>query len=113
MPAGAELTKTPALTPPLDAGAEPGSEALFERYLARQDAAAFEALARRYQHFAFRVAASVCGNSAVAEEAVQEAFVRVARAGHTFKNKGAGSFRAWFYQVLVFVAGECHRKERR
>lgn len=88
-------------------------EALFNRYQVRGDRAALAALFERYQDFAYRVAYGQCGRVDLAEEAVQEAFLQLARGGGRFKDQGPESFRAWFYGVTMNQARNLRRVEQR
>ena len=63
------------------------------------DIAAFSMLASRYRARAMRVAYGILHNRADAEDAVQEAFIRVCR--HLPGFRRAGRFASWVYQVVV------------
>lgn len=65
----------------------------------RGDQESFGVLAVRYRTKALRVAYGVLHNQADAEDAVQEAFIRVYRNLGRFK--GAGRFSSWLYRVVV------------
>lgn len=72
---------------------------------------AFGELARRHQHSAYRVAYAWSGIKHQAEEAVQEAFVKLLRPGF---GPGPGvPFRPWFLGVVANVARHVHRTEKR
>ncbi|MCK6473381.1 MAG: RNA polymerase sigma factor [Planctomycetes bacterium] len=88
-------------------------EALYARFAASRDAEVFAELVRRHQAFAYRVAYCICAQAQLAEEAAQEAFVQIARPDVAFRSQGAGSFRAWFYRLVVQVARSQLRNERR
>lgn len=74
---------------------------------------AFSELVRRYQTFSYRVAFSVCGDAQLAEESVQEVFVRMLNRQCSFTAQGPGSFRKWLYAVVHTVARNHLRTERR
>lgn len=88
-------------------------EACFARYLKDRDTADLEVLVFRHQHFAYRVAYCICGNEALAEEAVQEAMIQMVRGQIRFKSQGSGAFRAWLYRTVSNFAINLNRSERR
>ena len=66
---------------------------------ARQgDEAAFEQLVLRHQRYVFNLAYRVLGDSAEAEDATQEAFVRVWRGLSGFR--GQAQFTTWLYRIV-------------
>jgi RNA polymerase sigma factor (sigma-70 family) len=73
----------------------------------RGDAAAYEELVRRHQGIALRTAYLVAGNEADAQEAAQDAFLKVYRALGRFR-RGA-PFRPW---LLRIVANEARNRRR-
>jgi len=88
-------------------------ETLWHRYHKSQDSDSMEILIRRYSNLAYRIARCVCSNDALADEAVQDGFLRIVRIGNKFEDRGAGSFRAWFCNVIVNTARGVRRKEAR
>jgi RNA polymerase sigma-70 factor (ECF subfamily) len=68
----------------------------------------FEELVSRYRPALLRVAASKLGDRALAEDAVQEAFLAVFAARHTYKPEL--SFRTWLWTILLNV---CRRQMQR
>jgi RNA polymerase sigma-70 factor (ECF subfamily) len=62
------------------------------------DASGYEALVRRYQESAFRAAFLVLRDSAEAEDAAQDAFVKAFRALHRFKGE---SMRPWLLKIVM------------
>jgi RNA polymerase sigma-70 factor (ECF subfamily) len=68
----------------------------------RGDVAAFEALVRRYQEIAFRVAYAITGSADDAEDATQEGFVRAFRALHRLR-EGA-PLRPWLLTIIANAA---------
>jgi RNA polymerase sigma factor (sigma-70 family) len=71
------------------------------------DETAYEELVRAHQGIAFRIAYLVAGNSAEAEDAAQEGFVKAYRALGRFR-RGA-PFRPWLLQI---VANEARNRRR-
>ena len=71
------------------------------------DVGAYEALVRKYQALAGRVAFVVSGSSADAEDAVQEAFVKAYQALDRFRQGAA--FRPWLMRI---VANEAINRRR-
>lgn len=76
----------------------------------RGDPVAFEALVRRYEAAAIRVASVVCG-SAGAEDAAQEGFIRAYRSLGRFD--ATRPFRPWLLRIVVNVAKNRVRAEQR
>jgi RNA polymerase sigma-70 factor (ECF subfamily) len=91
---------------------EAPDEALWDRFRCG-DNQALEQIVSRYQDFAYRVAYSITGNGATAEEAVQEAFAQLLVPGTFFQNRGAGAFKAWFYGVVQRVTRHHKRSANR
>ncbi len=73
----------------------------------RGDLRAWETIVRAYQGIGFRTAYLLCGSSADAEEAVQDAFVKAHRALGRFR-RGA-PLKPW---VLQIVANEARNRRR-
>src|SRR5262245_8829329 len=63
----------------------------------KQEPRAFEALMRRYNRRLFRVARSILGDSAAAEDAVQEAYISAF--SHLDRYRPIGSFGAWLTRI--------------
>jgi RNA polymerase sigma-70 factor (ECF subfamily) len=76
-------------------------EALMLR-IARGDERAFRVLAPRYAVRATGLARRICGNSADAEEIVQEAFLRVWVNAPRWRPEAL--FRTWFYRIVFNLA---------
>lgn len=79
--------------------------------LLSRDEAAFRALVNRHGPAMLRVAALYVRSEAIAEEVVQETWIRVLRALPTFG--GRSSLRTWIFVVLKNCALECARREGR
>jgi RNA polymerase sigma-70 factor (ECF subfamily) len=84
---------------------------LIERF-ARGDEAAFARLVEAHWASGWRLARRVAGDDATAEDAVQEAFVRVARGAARFE--AGRAFAPWFRAIVVHAAiGEVRARSRR
>ena len=83
-----------------------GEDILVER-ARRGDSAAFEELVLAYQSLAFRTAFVIAGDTADAEEAAQDAFVKAHRALGRFRT--GEPFRPW---LLAIVANEARNRRR-
>ena len=70
--------------------------------------AAYEELVRGHQAVAFRTAFTITGDAAEAEDAAQEAFIKVYRTLGRFRSGGA-PFRPW---LLTVVANEARNRRR-
>jgi len=81
------------------------------RAIARGDEGAFEALYRRYEAAALRIAGRICG-PAVAEDAVQAAFFSVWRSRASF-DPALGSVRSWVLTVVRNRSIDILRERRR
>jgi len=74
------------------------------------DRSAFEELYRVHGERMKSVAANLLGNRTEAEDAVQEAFVRVFRSCATFE--GRSRFSTWIYRVVVNCCHDFLRRRR-
>ncbi len=106
------------LDPPVTESQEAGSErvlSLLERRevdaLRAGDERAFAALIRRHGPSMIRVAMAYVRDRAIAEEVVQETWIRVLRGLGGFK--GRASLRTWIFTVLANCARERARREGR
>ncbi len=84
--------------------------ALVERATAG-DGDAYAALVRPHEHVAFRVAVSITGWNADAQEAVQNAYVKAYRSLRRFRPGAA--FRPWLLRIVVNEARNVRRSELR
>ncbi|HKX47121.1 MAG TPA: sigma-70 family RNA polymerase sigma factor [Gaiellaceae bacterium] len=75
------------------------------------DHQAFAELVRPYEGLAYRVAAAITGQSADAEEAMQNGFVKAYRSLDRFQVGAA--FRPWLLRIVVNEAHNVLRSERR
>ncbi len=75
------------------------------------DAQAFRSLVERYQGMVYTVAHNILGSHADAEDAAQEAFLRLFRKLCQFR--GEASFGTWLYRLAVTTAVDYRRHERR
>jgi RNA polymerase sigma-70 factor (ECF subfamily) len=74
--------------------------------------AALSTLYNRYSRTVFGVGLKLLGDRSLAEEVVQEVFLKVWRASHTF-DASRGSFSTWLYRVTRNTAFDLHRKRAR
>jgi RNA polymerase sigma factor (sigma-70 family) len=81
------------------------------RRLQRGDRAALNDLYAAYAHPAIRIAYAITRSEAVAEDAVQEAFVQVIRNISSLRDPA--SFRSWFYRIVVNAAKRLSRNDYR
>ena len=88
-------------------------EAAYARFLKDGDRSALETLVARWHGSAFRVACCICRNSTWAEEAVQDAFLKLLSRQARFEDRGPGSFRGWFLSLVTNCARMARRAEGR
>jgi RNA polymerase sigma factor (sigma-70 family) len=102
-----------AATPAIAAatGGEVGDERLMSGF-ARGDADAFDALYERYRGPVFRYFARQLAE-ADAEEAHQEAWLRVIRARNDWREQGEGSFRRYLFTLAHNVIVDRYRRQAR
>lgn len=79
--------------------------------LRQGDRTALNDLCLRYADPAIRIAFSVTGSRALAEDAVQEAFIQVLRKIASLRNPD--SFPTWFYRIVVNAAKRLTRNTNR
>ncbi len=91
--------------------AEAADEELMARFVRDGDDAAFEALVDRYYAPALAVARGRLRDDALAQDVVQEAFVRVLRERRRYDS--GRSFAAWFYTILRNLATDVIRRRAR
>lgn len=98
--------------PTLPAGpvADPRGDEELLRAVARHDARALEALVRRHGPWAARFAERITGSPQLAEEAVQNAFLRLWQRAECWE--GRSQFSTWFYRVVHNLAIDGRRSER-
>ena len=77
----------------------------------RGDVAAYERLVRRYQQLAVRTAYVITGQSADAQDAAQEAFVKAYYAMGRFRS--GAPFRPWLLRIVANEAINRRRSSRR
>jgi RNA polymerase sigma factor (sigma-70 family) len=95
----------------VQAGDGPADRELLERFLARRDEAAFEALLRRHGPMVFGVCRRVLGNAADADDAFQAAWLVFARKAASLRRPGR--LAAWLYGVAYRAALEARRADAR
>ena len=71
--------------------------------------AALSELYDRYSRTIFGVGLNILGDRSLAEELVQEVYLKVWRSSHTF-DRSRGSFSTWLYRVTRSVALDLYRK---
>ncbi|MFH1022088.1 MAG: RNA polymerase sigma factor, partial [Planctomycetota bacterium] len=86
-------------------------EALFDRFRRSLDETAFAGLSDRLTASALSYARSLLGCRHAAEDAVQEAFLRVIRCRDRYDP--SRSFRGWFFTILRNACLDEHRRRRR
>jgi len=86
-------------------------EELMRRFQAGGDPEVFEDIVSRYLKPALGVGRQLLGDKAQAEDAVQEAFLRVLRKRDHFESRQ--SFSGWFYTILRNVCRDLHRRRSR
>ena len=87
------------------------SEAALIARAAAGDSDAYAALVRPHEHVAYRVAVSITGWNADAQEAVQNAYVKAYRSLRRFRRGAA--FRPWLLRIVVNEARNVLRAELR
>ena len=90
--------------------AEPGDGDLLKSMLNGSEDA-FAMLYRRYQSGIYRFARQMTGESALAEEVLQEVFLTLMRQGRSF-SAGRGSLAAWLYGIARNCIRRCLERER-
>lgn len=88
---------------------------LLLRRVAEGDHAAFEAIVKQFEASVLAVALSVTGQRQDAEDAAQEAFVKIWRSADTFRGDGqsSGTVRVWVLQIARRAALDVVRKRKR
>ena len=87
------------------------SESLMARYQSRLDGAAFEEIVARFLAPALAVARQILTDRALAEDAVQEAFLRLVRRREQYV--APKPFSSWFYAILRNVCRDMLRRRAR
>jgi RNA polymerase sigma-70 factor (ECF subfamily) len=92
---------------------ELSDERLMEHLAGKEEVgAALSALYDRYSRTVFGVGVKLLGDRSLAEELVQEVFLKVWRSSHTF-DSSRGSFSTWLYRVTRNLASDSYRKRTR
>jgi RNA polymerase sigma factor (sigma-70 family) len=107
-----DSTNAASFPPAAESAPAQADEALALQYQAKKTPSALATLVKRHQNGAYRAALAITRNSALAEEAVQEAFLQMAQGRSKFMTRGHGSFRSWFYCVVGNQAKMLLRRER-
>ena len=82
-----------------------------DRFAKSLEEAAFTELAARYHAPALRVATGMLLGMSMADDAVQEAFVRVVKSRHHYDK--SRPFAAWFFTILRHICLDIRRRETR
>jgi RNA polymerase sigma-70 factor (ECF subfamily) len=88
---------------------ELSDEQLMSRLAGPGVEAALSALYDRYNRTVYRVGLKILGERSLAEELVQDVFLKVWRSSHTF-DPSRGSFSTWLYRVTRSCAMDLYRK---
>ena len=91
---------------------ELSDEQLMARVAGPEVEASLSTLYDRYGRTVFGVGLKLLGDRSLAEELVQEVFLKVWRSSHTF-DSSRGSFSTWLYRVTRNVALDLHRNRDR
>ena len=91
---------------------EPSDEQLMSNLDGAGVEVALSKLYDRYSRTVFGVGLKILGDRSMAEELVQEVFLKVWRSSDTF-DSARGSFSTWLYRVTRSVALDLHRKRTR
>ncbi|MCK5849390.1 MAG: sigma-70 family RNA polymerase sigma factor [Kiritimatiellae bacterium] len=86
-------------------------EILMGQFCEKLDEDAFRAVAVRYYDSALNIARSKLGNEALAQDAVQEAFIRIVK--HRKRYNPSKLFAPWFYTILNNICIDFRRREVR
>jgi RNA polymerase sigma-70 factor (ECF subfamily) len=86
-------------------------ETLMVRFQSRLDACAFDGIVSAYMRPAVRVARQILSDHNLAEDAVQESFLRVIRKRHQYVP--GSHFSSWFYAIVRNVCTDMLRKRAR
>ncbi|HKX38867.1 MAG TPA: RNA polymerase sigma factor [Burkholderiales bacterium] len=89
----------------------PDSDAELARRVARGDTRAFEQVMRRYNRALFRTARAILRDDGLAEDAVQEAYIRAYGAIGGFR--GESKLSTWLIRIVANEALERRRKDVR
>lgn len=73
----------------------------------------FEALIDRYEEAFLRKAYYILGNKESAEDAVQDAFVKIYKNAHRFRPEPNAGFKSWAYRILVNTCFTAYKKKKR
>jgi len=86
-------------------------ERLMARFRSRLDAAAFDEIVSRFMRPALAIAVRILSDVTAAEDAVQEAFLRVVRARDRYDP--GKRFAPWFYAIVRHVSVDLSRRQAR
>lgn len=84
-------------------------EELIQRFIRNKDESAIDNIITRYRGPALRYASCILRDRTLAEDAVQETFIRVVTRCDSYNSQR--SFTAWFYTILRNICIDIYRKE--
>lgn len=84
-------------------------EELIQRFIRNKDESAIDNIITRYRGPALKYASCILRDRALAEDAVQETFIRVVTKCDNYYSKR--SFSVWFYTILRHICIDIYRKE--
>lgn len=92
---------------------ESDDASLLQRIARAKDSAAFEAFYARYGTLAYNLARYLTGDSALAEDAVQEAMTSVWRSAGTYDARASENARSWTLRIVANACGRLKRQRTR
>src|SRR5258706_8824271 len=107
-PTGNSTIETAARPAPQQAAVAPSDVELL-RQIGHGAQDAFRELVNRHSRYLYGIASSLTGNSADAEDVVQETFIAVINS----KFRGESAVRTWLVQILIRRAAMLRRSKRR
>ncbi len=75
------------------------------------DTSAFRGLVEKYKDVSFSLACSVIKDESLAEDVLQDAFIKAFRNIHKFRGKS--SFSTWLYRIVVNACYDEHRRKKK
>lgn len=72
----------------------------------------FEVLLNRYEEAFLRKAYYILGTKEAAEDAVQDAFVKIYKNAHRFQPQPGAGFKSWAYRILVNTCYTAYKKTK-
>ena len=97
-------------TQPKDLVASMSDEILLEKSF--DNPHLFEKLLDRYEEAFLRKAYYILGTKEAAQDAVQDAFVKIYRNAHRFEPQPGAGFKSWGYRILVNTCFTAYKKAK-